>query len=161
MEHFFQYKVYRDNLPFITEKIIASKKRNGTLNTSLTEKETFNFLCSLGYSIEREYKDAERYPFFCDFYIKELDLFIELQSFYTHGSKPFTGSEEDLQTLNKLQKKNTESALSTIDVWSVRDVKKRNFAKNFNLNFLEIFSNDLDEIKTQIMQKINSLKDKQ
>lgn len=159
VKHYFQSKEHRDNLDVITDKIHESKLKNNSLNTSKQELEIYDFLCSLGYDVKREYKDHERYPYFCDLYIKDFDLFIELQLFYTHGPHPYTGSEEDLNLVNKLKLKNTDSAWSTIDVWTRRDVSKRNIALQNKLNFLEIYTSDLEEIKSQILLKINSLKD--
>lgn len=159
VKHYFQSKEHKDNLDVITDKIHESKLKNNSLNTSKQELEIYDFLCSLGYDVKKEYKDHERYPYFCDLYIKDFDLFIELQLFYTHGPHPYTGSEEDLNFVNKLKLKNTDSAWSTIDVWTRRDVSKRNIALQNKLNFLEIYTSDLEEIKSQILLKINSLKD--
>ena len=44
------------------------------------------------------------------------------------------------------------------DVWTIRDVKKREIAKQNKLNYLEIFSNDINECISQLKQKIESLK---
>lgn len=51
--------------------------------------------------IERQYSTDTRYPFACDFYIKSLDLFIELNLHWSHGLKPFDSTDPaDLQKLN-------------------------------------------------------------
>jgi len=42
-------------------------------------------------------------------------------------------------------------------VWTIRDVKKREIAKQNKLNYLEIFSNDINECISQLKQKIESL----
>lgn len=40
-------------------------------------------------SVKRQYKDNIRYPWRCDFYIPELDYFIEIQGYYTHNTHPY------------------------------------------------------------------------
>jgi hypothetical protein len=47
--------------------------------------------------------------------------------------------------------------LNAIKVWTKRDVKKREIAKKNNLNYLEIFSCNLDEVATSINNYIFSL----
>ena len=47
-----------------------------------------------------QYKD-DRYPFACDFYIPSLDLFIECNYHWTHGGKPYEGTEDDKQIVEK------------------------------------------------------------
>ena len=39
-------------------------------------------------NIKTQFSD-NRYPFLCDFYIEKLDLFIEYNGHWTHGSHPF------------------------------------------------------------------------
>lgn len=41
--------------------------------------------------------------------------------------------------------------------WTDRDVKKRNIAKQNHLNYLEIFSTDIDVCVEQIKTKISEL----
>jgi len=45
-------------------------------------------------TIRRQYKDS-RYPYYCDFYIVEDDLFIELNLHWTHGGMPFDETNSD------------------------------------------------------------------
>lgn len=67
------------------DKILASKRLHGTFNISQPEEDFYNNLIQLFSkdNIIRQYntrlfENSERYPFACDFYIKSLDLFIEL-----------------------------------------------------------------------------------
>jgi len=84
------------------EKIIATKRKNHTFNSSKPEEEYYASLCEVYGSadIERNYNKDIRYPFSCDFYIKSLDLFIELNFHWTHGGMPY--NEEDLDCKKKL-----------------------------------------------------------
>ena len=96
-----------------------------------------------------QYKD-NRYPFRCDFYIPSLDLFIECQYGMFHNKKPYVESFEDKIELEKFKQRSLEIKKNTcrlktrydalIETWTIRDVKKRNIAKENNLNYLEFFS---------------------
>lgn len=124
-------------------------KANHTFNTSKPEEELYLYIKEKFPSVIRQYKDNTRYPFACDFYIPELDYFIELNGTWTHGKHPFNpNSEEDKYLLEKMQTK----ALSghkyyfvTIRTWTVTDPLKREIAKQNNLHFKEIWT--LDEGK--------------
>ena len=115
-------------------------KRNHTFNSSSTEEEFFLYIKSRFPKVIRQYKDKNRYPYFCDFYIPELDYFIELQGYYTHGNHPFDpNSNEDLQLIEYYKKKYGEDC-QPITIWSIKDVEKRNCAKCNHLNFKEVWS---------------------
>lgn len=92
----------------------------------------------------RNYKE-ERYPFFCDFYIPSQDLFIECNYHWTHGGRPFNPDDDDC--LNQLVKwedeaneKDSRYMRQAIYIWTELDPKKREVAKNNNLNYIEIFN---------------------
>ena len=84
-----------------------------------------------------------------------MDLWIECQFAMYHNGRPYIGDENDLKDIEKLKKlannrrKITHKRTrydSTIDIWSVHDVKKRNIAKENNLNWIEFFNmNAFDE----------------
>ena len=59
-----------------------TKKKNGTFNTSKPEIELYEFLQYMypNSVIIKGYRDNARYPFNCDFYIKSIDEFIELNA---------------------------------------------------------------------------------
>ena len=89
--------------------------------------------------VKRQYH-CKRYPYNCDFYIPELDYFIEFQGYYTHGKHPFDpNSDEDLQLIEYYKKKYGEDC-QPITIWSIKDVEKRDCAKKHNLNFKEVWS---------------------
>ena len=90
--------------------------------------------------IEREYKDKNRYPFFCDFYIKSEDLFIECNFHWTHGPHPFDStSAED----NKLKKswlsENSEFYKHAVYVWTDLDIRKQSIANKNKLNYQMVY----------------------
>lgn len=128
------------------EKQFKTKKLNGTLGgcNSKQELESYNLLKQIYPDTIHQYRDNIRYPFNCDFYIPSLDLFIECQYYPTHGGHPY-----DPNNIDDLNKKNylNNTKFGSYD-WTIRDVNKRNIAKQNNLNYLEFFS--LKEFKLWI-----------
>lgn len=133
----------------ILQKALESKRKHHTFNTSKIEEQFYTYLCTK-YSIDninRQYKTKE-YPFCCDFYIKPLNLYIEIQGYWAHGSHPFDSNNiNDLQKLDTWKQKsiNTIQYEKAINMWTVKDVLKRETAQINNLNYLEIFSIDLQK----------------
>ena len=87
----------------------------------------------------------ERYPFNCDFYIKSLDLFIELNIRPCHGGSWYLDSNDDKLRLSHLKESPKKSAKKTILTWSEKDVDKRRFSKKNNLNYLVFWKSDLSD----------------
>ena len=135
-----EYMSYLMSSYEMQERRYNTMKRNHTFNSSSTEEELFLYIKSRFPKVVRQYKDKNRYPYFCDFYIPELDYFIELQGYYTHGKHPFDpNSNEDLQLIEYYKKKYGEDC-QPITIWSIKDVEKRDCAKKHNLNFKEVWS---------------------
>ena len=135
-----EYMSYLMSSYEMQERRYDTMKRNHTFNSSSTEEELFLYIKSRFPKVIRQYKDKNRYPYFCDFYIPELDYFIELQGYYTHGKHPFDpNSNEDLQLIEYYKKKYGEDC-QPITIWSIKDVEKRNCAKRNHLNFKEVWS---------------------
>ena len=135
-----EYMSYLMSSYEMQERRYNTMKRNHTFNSSSTEEEFFLYIKSRFPTVVRQYKDKNRYPYFCDFYIPELDYFIELQGYYTHGNHPFDpNSNEDLQLIEYYKKKYGEDC-QPITIWSIKDVEKRNCAKSNHLNFKEVWS---------------------
>ena len=120
-------------------KQIKTKKKNGTLNTSKPENQSYQILKEKYSNIIRQYK-SKLYPFNCDFYIPELDLYIECNYHWTHGDHPFNENNlEDQIKLDKWKNKNSKFYNGAILTWTKGDVKKRNKAKENNLNYVEVW----------------------
>lgn len=133
----------------ILQKNFDSKKKHNSYKQSKPEELLYEYLCNRYGTddILRQYK-SDLYPYNCDFYIKSLDLYIELQGYWSHGYHPFNSNDKnDIERLNKLiSRKDKFGYAHAIDVWTVRDVNKRNIAKQNNLNYLEIFAIKKEEI---------------
>ena len=127
----------------ISNKVINTRIKNNTWTTSKPEEKLYLYIKEKFPSVIRQYKDKERYPYFCDFYIPELDLFLELNGTWTHGNHPYDmNSKEDNSILNIWKEKSKEHPmyLTAIKTWVVSDVNKRNKAKENHLNFKEVWN---------------------
>ena len=119
--------------------------KNNTFNTSKEEDEVYEFL-SQYIDVTRQFNGSSKYPFCCDFYIEDLDMFIECNFHWTHGGHPFDPSSiKDQVKLEQWKAKQTKYYNNAINVWTKRDVEKRNKAKEENLDYKEFWS--LKELK--------------
>lgn len=124
----------------IREKVYDTKRKHHTFNTSCVEIELTKWFKDNNIDILTQYK-CDRYPYMCDFYLPKYDLFIEIQGCWTHGGHPFNkNNEDDIKILHKWTSKNTKYYDNAIEVWTKRDVEKRQTAQRNNLNYIEIFS---------------------
>lgn len=89
------------------------------------------------------------YPYCCDFYIPEKDLYIEYQGTWTHGFIPYNKHNKECQEKLRLWKEKSKDSKfyeNAIKVWAKSDVKKRKIAKKNKLNWIEFFNmNDFDK----------------
>ena len=137
---------YIDKIDNIQQKIYQTKKQNNSFNSSKIEKQFEAYLKENNINYKTQYK-SELYPFNCDFYFPDKDLYLEIQGMWTHGGHPFDStSKEDQLKLEYWKQKGTEFYDNAIQTWTIRDVNKRNVAKQNNLNYLEIFDDKLDKI---------------
>ncbi len=138
---------------------IEARRKNNTWNTSQPEEDTYEYLvCRFGVEdVIRQFRDKLRYPFNCDFYVKSLDLFIELNLHWTHGGRPFDPNDVGCMTiLSEWERRSDYSVYykQAIKTWTVQDVKKRNTAHKNNLNYIEIYSeSSISEILSGIKEK--------
>jgi len=114
------------------------------------------------------YKDKERYPYNCDFYIKSKDLFIELYGYWTHGfnyKRQFVGLFDEYnhehikllefwkkQSINHPVEKIREDYKTAIYTWTKLDVLKKKYVENNHLNMIIIIPDDIK--KNKILNKI-------
>lgn len=146
VEHYSQTQDYKD-------RTYNTKKLNNTFSTSVVEEQFATYLDNQTMSYIRQYK-SEVYPFNCDFYLPDYDLYIEIQASWVHGGHPYD-AEHDTSILERWRSKHTRYYDTAADTWTRRDVNKRNTAKQHNLNYLEIFSNDINEVIIEFENYIN------
>lgn len=155
-KNYTQSSHFLENVDTYIQKGYETRKKNGTERTSSIEQKVKSFLQTNNIRYEYEYK-SNLYPFHCDFYLTDYDLYIEIQGHWTHGQHPFDlTNDEDIKILNKWVEKSKKSDFykSAIHTWTVLDTLKRETAKKNNINYLEIFSNDLNECVDMILKKI-------
>lgn len=131
--------LYQQNKDIILKKIFNTKRKNNSFNISKQEDTVYELLIQKYPNVLRQYK-SKLYPFNCDFYIPELDLYIEYQGFWMHGFEPYTGSKEQKEKIKLWESKNTSQFKNAINTWTIRDPLKRETAKKNNLNYLEFFT---------------------
>ena len=122
-----------------------TKRKNGSLGVSLPEKRFFEKLKEIYPQTIHQHRNNKIYPFNCDFYIPEIDTWIEYQGFWTHGDHPFNENNiEDIEILKEWEEKAefNEFYKSAVNVWTLSDPYKRIVAKNNNLNWLEFFTEE-------------------
>ena len=123
-------------------------KRNHSFKTSAEEDKIYEVLLTKFGTVKRQYKSKE-YPFRCDFYIPELDLYIEYQGYWTHGNinhqvlGPYDESNPVHQAILTKWKEKPSIAKKykiAIKVWTISDPLKRKTAKDNHLNWIEFFT---------------------
>ena len=126
------------------EKVLKTKQKNKTFNTSKPEKELKIKLYGLSSNLKTQYK-SELYPFACDFYIPSLDLYIECNFHWTHGGRFFDkDNKNDVKLLANWQEKAKTSKFyaKAIETWTIRDVLKLETAIKNNLNYIVWFNEE-------------------
>lgn len=128
------------------EKSYETRKNHKTFNSSKIEQDFKKYLENKNIKYIHQYK-SKLYPYYCDFYLPDYDLYIEIQGTWTHGGHPFDENNyEDIKKINIWKSKNTKYYDCAIKNWTINDVLKRKTAKNNKLNYLEIFSSNLIDI---------------
>lgn len=99
-------------------------------------------------NVDPQYYD-DQYPYSCDFFIPGLNLYIEIQGSWTHGKHPFNPDDKkDNEKLNYWKSKDSEYYNNAIYTWTDLDVRKRVCVRDNHLNYLEIFSNNIEDCIT-------------
>ena len=138
----------------ITDHIYQVKKKNHTLNTSKLEKDVKEWLEQNHINFKYQYKSKE-YPFNCDFYFPDKQLYLEIQGNWTHGPHPYDkDNEDDMKIINEWKSKNNKYYDNAIYDWTVRDVNKRTYAKEHNLNFCELFQPTLTDVINFVKENV-------
>lgn len=140
----------------IVKKCYLTKKVNNTFNISLVQKIANEELRKVfgEDDVESEYME-DRYPFSCDLYIKSLDLFIEINAFWTHGDHFFDKNNiDDLRDFEDLKERSEydNHARNLLDTWARRDVIKREAAIKNNLNYLVFWDNNLSDFYDWLLE---------
>ena len=150
------------------EKSDDTKRKNDSYGKSREEEDLLYEILKKYPSTLTQYK-SKYYPFKCDFYIPEKDLYIEYQGFWTHGDHPFDENNvNDLEILEKWKQKEKEfkeiypekhtTYSDAIYTWTILDVKKKQYIKKFGLNYIALWNDDIKDIE-KIFDKIEKYPD--
>lgn len=94
--------------------------------------------------VVRGYRDEERYPYACDFYIRSRDLFIELNASPAHGGCWYETT--DVRCQRQLATWLMDAAKAGyVDTWTRRDVAKRACAREHELNYVTFWNSRLHD----------------
>lgn len=124
--------------PVFQAKMNATKHKNGTFNSSNIEE------CIKALDIfKSQYKKDVRYPYLCDFYDKDKDLFIEVNASWTHNFHWYD-ADSDAVIVNAWKKKSDDSQYyaSALKIFTKSDVEKRECARKNNLNYVTLWDSD-------------------
>ena len=124
--------------PVFQAKMNAAKHKNGTFNSSNIEE------CIKAFDIfKSQYNKDVRYPYLCDFYDKDKDLFIEVNASWTHNFHWYD-VDSDAVMVNAWKKKSDDSQYyaSALKIFTKSDVEKRECARVNNLNYVTLWDSD-------------------
>ena len=137
---------YPSQLECIKQKIIDTKRKNNSFNKSSVEEQFASWLKDNNIKFVRQYK-SEQYPFCCDFYFPDIDLYFEINGFWTHGLHPFDAdNKDDIKKLESWKQMNTKFYSNAINTWTISDPLKVKTAKDNKLNFKVIYSDKLNDV---------------
>lgn len=142
-------------------RIKASNTMRQNGNYSKDEDFFANELDKLNIKYETQYK-SNKYPFYCDFYLIDLDIYIELNIYWSHNNHFFDSTNQyDLITLNiwiNKANKGHKQYKNAINVWTKKDILKRNIAQENKLNYVVLWSRqDIKNYINQLKKYINKL----
>jgi len=146
------------------QKQYETKRINNSFNKSKKEDELFEVLkSSLNVLIERQKRDPVRFPFNCDFYFPNYDLFVDFHGTWLHGEEKF--DEKNLNHILKLNKwkeeaeKRDKKSLwsNAIYTWTDLDIRKYKTAEDNNLNYLVFYTYDFEKIVEVVFEKLKTL----
>lgn len=122
----------------VVSKNLQAKRQNGTFNTSGIEERIKALKI-----FESQYNKDVRYPYLCDFYDRDRDLFLEVNASWTHGYHWYD-VENDANTCKKWKAKSKKSDYyaNALEVFTKRDVEKRECARVNNLNYVTLWDSD-------------------
>lgn len=154
----YAYRLKTEEFKDKRRKTLMGKKG---CNISKDEKHIFIKMQEIyGNGIIQQYTSKE-YPFNCDFYIPNQDLYIEYNGNWTHGDEPFdidNSKHKEIVSMwqdKSLNLKNTNTKRNyyenAVYVWTDLDVRKREIARKNKLNYLEFFN--LQQFKDWYMKE--------
>lgn len=136
----------------------ANKKRYITRKLKGWKRSSFEDLTKKTFeNLDIDYKHNYKttvYPYLCDFYLPDKDLYIELNFFWMHGSHFYRNNKEDITIANNWKSKKTEYYDTAVKVWTESDLAKKDCAIKNKLNYVVIWNiNQLHQFFDDIQTK--------
>ena len=136
---------------FQDKEVVRKSRKARILNNHGSNLENYMMskLKELKINFEIEYDLDSRYPYFCDFYLPDIDTFIEINGYWMHGGHFF--NENDQNDINRLnlwieKAKNNSIYQRAIDCWTKYDLERKDCAIKNNLNYVVLWNKtDIDE----------------
>ena len=131
----------KETVELINIKKYNTHKENNSFRTSNPEEFSIFIIKEIFEVIPHHF--SKEYPFECDLYLPQLDLYIELNYSWTHGGHSYNSKDpKDQKVIKEIQKKEKGKAyyMNMLETWTIRDPLKRETVRKNNLNWLEFFS---------------------
>lgn len=144
VDYYVQSIDHKNKKDFILNKCYITKSKNKTWNTSKSEKEVGRLLGLKFKDVRSQYK-SNLYPFTCDYYIGDIDTYIECNYHWSHMPEfgEFDSNNKiHISKLNELKSKNTLFTKKIIEVWTVKDPLKLNTFKKNKLKYKIFYTID-------------------
>ena len=150
---FFESDDFKEKFDQYLNLAWKTKRKNGTFSSSKPEQTMLLLLQdTFGEDNVLTQYTSDVYPFHCDFYIKSIDLYIELNAHWSHGGHWYDAkNQKDIEQLNEWKQraklKGSHYYYAAIDTWTKRDVLKLQTAIDNDLNYLVFWRNDLQDVR--------------
>ena len=124
-----------------TEEV--NKKRHDTRKSTGWLKNTIEnyFISKLTVDFEHNYK-TDLYPYHCDFYLPDYDLYIEINNYWAHGKHFYDeNNQKDVDLLNKWKNHSNDPRdlyVQAYYTW-LKDIEKRDCAIKNYLNYVVLW----------------------
>ena len=145
-----QKLINSSNTEQVKDKEFQTKIKNMKFSKSKEEDKLYELLINKFKIVKRQYKDKQLYPYHCDFYLPIEDIWIEYNGSEFHHGRPYLDNDVDKYEVELLKQKSEQRKTQTgkqksrydsiINTWTNLDVKKRNIAKENNLNYIEFWN---------------------
>lgn len=118
-----------------------TKKLNGWSRSTIEENFT-KYLTDNKINFKHNYK-SDNYPWKVDYYLIDLDLYIEINAFWTHNKHFYDKfNKDDNIKLNLWKNKKSSFFDMAVATWSNSDIKKRDWAIEHKLNYIVLWNKE-------------------
>jgi len=154
----------RYGVDYLMQHTAFKNKRDDTLRNhhyfgrSSQEDIVYHRLIDMFGNVLRSYK-SDDYPYKCDFYLPQYNIYIECNYFWTHNDHPYDpNSDDDNDIVECWRNKKSKFYDNAIRTWTIYDKQKIETAINNNLNYVIFWHfNDLDDDLSKITNLINTI----